>query len=103
MSPKSKKPVKKPPEATPVPVEPELTEETVLLHADLVVIKELLEEQFNHARGMAAKDKNGTSMFFLARGDYIGMFVVRNGQEVKERLYLCKIVSVTDNPVKAPE
>jgi hypothetical protein len=37
-------------------------------------------------------------MFFLARGDYVGMFVVRNGEEVKERLYLCKILTVTDNP-----
>jgi hypothetical protein len=98
MSPKSKKRPKQAAEAAPAPIVVEETQPTTLLPVDLMKIKELLEEQFGHARKMAAADAKGTSMFFLARGDYVGMFVVRNGEEVKERLYLCKILTVTDNP-----
>lgn len=100
MSPKSKPRKKALPEATPAPVEPEETQPTVTLHKDLAIVKELLTEQFAHARAMAAKDAKGTSMFFLARGEYVGMFVVRNGEQPAERLYLCKIVEVIDDPGK---
>lgn len=61
-------------------------------------LRELLAEQFPRQRESARQDKKGTSVIFAARGDHLAIFVVRANEEPKERLYLCRILQVVDNP-----
>lgn len=61
-------------------------------------LRELLAEQFESQRASAKADKRGASVLFVAQGDHLGLFVVRRYEEPKERLYVCRILQVVDNP-----